>query len=143
MSQSCLKLSQTSPVWAKLVALWAEYVAHALWTVARRSKGERRPSTPLTQQHRHEAKDRRSFEPITLPKLDRVCRRCGKKVGRSDQRYCAVCVTAVMRENFDAGRKAGQHHKSIMKRSTTQRKHKQAIDNWKKSDLPSWLTRSV
>ncbi len=32
MSNLCAKLSQTSPVWGKLVAPWAEYVARALWT---------------------------------------------------------------------------------------------------------------
>jgi hypothetical protein len=29
------------------------------------------------------------------------------------------------------------------KRSATQRRHEQAIQNWKPSDLPGWLTREV
>jgi hypothetical protein len=32
---------------------------------------------------------------------------------------------------------------SLAKRSATQRQHKQAIQNWKPSDLPGWLTRDV
>jgi len=32
---------------------------------------------------------------------------------------------------------------SLAKRSATQRMHKQAINNWKPSDLPVWLTREV
>jgi hypothetical protein len=32
---------------------------------------------------------------------------------------------------------------SLAKRSATQRQHKQAIHDWKTSDLPAWLTRDV
>jgi hypothetical protein len=46
-------------------------------------------------------------------------------------------------ENFDAARKRAQQPESLAKRSATQRQHKQAIHNWKPSDLPSWLTRDV
>ena len=49
----------------------------------------------------------------------------------------------VTRENFDVGRKAAQRPESLAKRSATQRMHKQAIQNWKPSDLPDWLTRDV
>ena len=45
--------------------------------------------------------------------------------------------------NFDLGRKAAQRQEFLAKRSATQRIHKQAIKNWKPSDLPSWLTRDV
>jgi hypothetical protein len=31
----------------------------------------------------------------------------------------------------------------LAKRSATQRLHKQAIQSWKPSDLPAWLTREV
>jgi hypothetical protein len=49
----------------------------------------------------------------------------------------------VPREHFDVGRKAAQWPESLAKRSATQRMHKQAIQNWKPSDLPDWLTRDV
>jgi hypothetical protein len=49
----------------------------------------------------------------------------------------------VTRENFDLGRKAAQRPEFLAKRSATQRTHKQAIQNWKPSDLPGWLTRDV
>jgi hypothetical protein len=32
---------------------------------------------------------------------------------------------------------------SLAKQSATQQRHKQAIQNWKPSDLPGWLTRDV
>jgi len=41
------------------------------------------------------------------------------------------------------GRKIAKQPESIAKRSATQRRHKQAIQNWKPSDLPAWLTRDV
>jgi hypothetical protein len=46
-------------------------------------------------------------------------------------------------ENFDAGRKRARQPESLAKRSTTQRRHRQAIQTWKPSDLPAWLTREV
>lgn len=49
----------------------------------------------------------------------------------------------VTRENFQVGRKAAQCPESLAKRSDTQRLHKQAIQNWKASDMPTWLTREV
>ena len=49
----------------------------------------------------------------------------------------------VTRENFEMGRKAAQRPEFLAKRSDTQRAHKQAIQNWKPSDLPAWLTRDV
>jgi hypothetical protein len=49
----------------------------------------------------------------------------------------------VVREGFNSGRKLAQHPEFLAKRSATQRMHKQAMKNWKPSDLPSWLTRDV
>jgi len=49
----------------------------------------------------------------------------------------------VIREGFDLGRKTAQRPESLAKRSATQRMHKQAIQNWKPSDLPEWLTRDA
>jgi hypothetical protein len=48
-----------------------------------------------------------------------------------------------MNENFDTGRETAQQPEFRAKRSATQRQHKQAIQNWRPSDLPAWLTRDV
>jgi ribosomal protein L37E len=142
VSQFCAKLSETAPTWAKLIAPWAEYVARTLWTRTSRSIVRRPLPTPLTQQHRRQAKNRPSFPRVETPKPDRLCRRCGKQI-RRDKRFCAVCGVTVTRENFDVGRKAAQRAESLAKRSATQRIHKEAIQNWDSSALPSWLTRDV
>ena len=144
MSNLCAKLSQTAPVWGKLVAPWAEYVARMLWTRALHSRARCPLPTPLTQQHRREAKGRPSFPTVETPKPDRLCRGCGKQIRRDKRRrLCADCAVTVTRENFDLGRQAAQRPESLAKRSATQRMHKQAIQNWKPSDLPDWLTRDV
>jgi CRISPR-associated endonuclease Cas1 len=143
MSHLCAKLGETTPTWGKLIAPWAEYVARTLWASTSRPKSARRLSTPLTQQHRREAKGRPSFPIAEAPKPDRLCRVCGKKLRLRNRRFCADCAVTVTRENFDVGRKAAQRPEFLMKRADTQRIHKQAIQNWKPADMPAWLTREV
>ncbi len=144
MSHFCEKLSQTAPVWGKLVAPWAEYVARTLWTRTSQSKSRRSLPTPLTQQHRREVKGRPPFPSVEAPKPDRLCRGCGKQIRRDKRRrLCADCAATVVSKGFDAGRKAAQRPESLAKRSATQRMHKRAIQNWTPSDLPNWLTRDV
>jgi hypothetical protein len=53
------------------------------------------------------------------------------------------CAKQATRKNFHPGRKNAQQAESLAKRSATQLQHKQAIQNWKPSDLPRWLTRDV
>jgi CRISPR-associated protein Cas1 len=142
MASLCAKLGQTAPVWGKLVAPWAEYVARTFWSRTSQSKARRSLPTPLTQQHRREAKGRPSFPTVEAPKPDRLCRGCGKQI-RSDKRFCSDCAVTVVREGFDVGRKIAQRPEFLAKRAATQRMHKQAIQNWKPSGLPGCLTRDV
>lgn len=142
MAHFCAKLSQTAPVWGKLVAPWAEYVARRLWSKTSQSRAGRQLSTPLTQQHRREAKGQPSFPTVEIAKPERLCRGCGKPL-RRDKRFCATCAVPVVREGFDLGRKSAQRPEFLAKRSATQKMHKHAIHNWNPSDLPSWLTREV
>lgn len=67
---------------------------------------------------------------------------CGKQICRG-KRYCLECAARATHENFDAGRKSAQQPESLSKRSATQRLHRQAIHNWKASNLPAWLTPAV
>jgi CRISPR-associated endonuclease Cas1 len=142
MGAFAAKLSETAPIWGKLVAPWAEYVAGTLWATASHSKTGGLISTRLTQQHRREAKGRPPLPAVKMPTPDSVCRGCGKQIqkGRSN---CLTCAVTTNRANFDAGRKTAQSPESLKKRSATQRQHKDAIQTWKPSDLPSWLTRDT
>ena len=146
-SHLCAKLSDTAPVWGKLVAPWAEYVAHTLWNTTSRSITDRPLPTPLTQQHRREAKGQPAFPIIAVSRPPgRVCLDCGNPIRRG-HRYCPKCAVSARlthsREHFDAGRKTAQKPEFLAKRSATQRRHKQAIQNWNASNLPAWLTRDV
>ena len=142
MSHFTAKLSETAPTWGKLVAPWAEFVAHRLWASTSPSGTRTLRATRLTQQHRREAKGRPSFARVEAPKLDRLCRRCGNQIP-GGTRHCLDCVATVTRENFEAGRKMAHRPEFLAKRAETQRKHKQAILDWKSSDLPAWLTRNL
>lgn len=73
------KLSETVSVWGKLVAPWAEYVAHRLWATTSRAGSAPIP-TRLTQQHRREAKGGLAVATIAVAKPDRICRGCGKTI---------------------------------------------------------------
>ncbi len=142
MSAFCRKLSETAPVWGKLVAPWAEYVARALWKRTAKVKPDDIFPTRLTQQHRREAKGQSSFSAVEVPRIDHCCRHCGKQVQLRNQ-LCADCAAVTVIGNFDMGRKKAQSEISLAKRSATQKMHKQALRDWNPSDLPSWLTREV
>ena len=142
MSAFCRKLSETAPVWGKLVAPWVEFVARTLWSKSAKSPSEPRLSTRLTQQHRREAKGQPSFREVEVPQIDHCYRRCGRQVPRRS-RLCADCAAVTVTGNFDKGRRVAHCPASIAKRSATQRAHKEAIENWNPADLPAWLTREV
>jgi hypothetical protein len=143
MSSICGKLSETTPIWGKMAAPYAERVASLLWARASRSAKLAHPNlaTPLTQAHRREAKGAPSSK-AEAPTPDTLCRGCGKQIPRG-KRHCQQCAVPLTRHNFDAGRKIAQQPESIAKRSATQRRHKQAIQNWNPAKVPTWLTRDV
>ncbi|HXY11262.1 MAG TPA: CRISPR-associated endonuclease Cas1 [Terriglobales bacterium] len=146
-SALAIKLCETADTWRKLVAPGAEHVAQELWLTASRSlpalARRRMLATRLTQRSKREAKGS-DMPAITPPKIEHHCQDCGKEIRRDlRRRFCAECAVTVIREGFDWGRKAAQRPESLAKRSATQRIHKQAIKNWKPSDLPAWLTRDL
>ncbi len=145
MSHLCAKLSETSPIWGKLVAPWAEYVARTLWERASGSSNRSLP-THLTQQHRREAKGQPSFPTVQAPRPERLCRGCGKMIsnGRSHCAACAVSVaTGRLIDASHAGRMAAHTAEAEDRRSETQRRQATARYAWRPSDLPAWLTAEM
>jgi len=140
MGPFAARLSETAPTWGRAVAPWAEYVARSFWSVASRPRTVL--ATRLTQQHRREAKGQPPFQAISASKPASVCRGCGSHVARG-RRYCLACSQLATHENFSAGRRIAQQPESLAKRADTQRQHKLAIENWRPSDLPAWLTLDV
>jgi CRISPR-associated endonuclease Cas1 len=147
-SHLCARLSETAPTWGKLVAPWVEYVARALFASTSRSKSERRLSTPLTQQHRREAKGRAPLPKVSTPRPQRACRSCGAMLGSKQVEYCAPCGVSVSRANMIATAQRGRaafinSEKSRARLSASQKRQNAARRGWLPSSLPAWLTQSV
>jgi CRISPR-associated endonuclease Cas1 len=146
-SHLCARLSETAPTWGKLVAPWAEYVARTLWTSTSPSKSERRLSTPLTQQHRREAKGRQAPK-VLAPLPQRVCRGCGAVLGGNQAGYCAPCGVNISRANMNEVAQRGRaafasSEKSRARLAASQKRQNAARRGWLASSLPSWLTQSA
>jgi CRISPR-associated endonuclease Cas1 len=143
-SALCSKLSETALTWRKLVAPWAEYVAHSLYA-GRASHTRCVPGikTPLTQRHRREAKSN-PVEKMAVPNGAHICRGCGNPVHRKSGE-CWKCAQGTrantMRDVARLGRLASRQPDAREKLSRTA--HKQAVARfcWNASQLPTWLTR--
>ena len=148
MSHTCAKLSDTAPTWGKLVAPWAEYVAHALWATAKRPD-RLHPSVPptrLTQRHRSEAKGKFRPTPAAPSKADHLCKGCGKVI-REGRNHCAQCAISGATERLvvaaRSGRVAAHSSEALKKEGETQRRHAKARSGWIRSSQPAWLTAEL
>lgn len=143
-SAFCSKLSHTAPTWGKLVAPWAEYVAHSLYG-GRASHSRCVPAikTPLTQSHRREAKAAPGRR-VKMPKTEHVCRGCGKTISK-EHGECWNCAqirtTTRMADVAEVGRIAAQRSEARAKLSQSARTHAVARYSWDASNQPAWLTR--
>ncbi len=146
MSQMCTKLSETVPVWGKLVAPWAEYVARTLWKEAKSGRTrDSSPPTRLTQQRRAEAKGK-VWIAVEPPKSDHLCRGCGKTI-RDARTHCAKCAVGSATERLASaariGRVAARGPEARAKHAESERRHAKARASWDASSLPEWLTSAV
>jgi CRISPR-associated endonuclease Cas1 len=147
VSGLCKKLSDTTSLWRKLVAPWAEYVAQALWTSskAKHQTDLIRP-TRLTQRRRTEAKGEVWTPRIKPPKSEHLCPGCGKRI-QDRSRECAQCaVGTATKEMLDAariGRLTANGPEAQAKRAVKARKNALAQHAWKASDQPAWLTEEL
>ena len=146
-SSICSKLSETAPTWARLVAPWAEFVAHALRPAGRTSqtRSVNTFKTPITQSRRREAKGAPAPE-LTMPRKEHVCRGCGKAI-RKEHEDCGTCAvsgaTARLMSAARIGREASKSPEARTKHAETARKHALARASWDSSSQPSWLTAEV
>ena len=142
------RLAQTSSTWSKLVAPVAEYVAQALWASVSRfpsTVASRRIATRLTQRNKREVKGS-AVPPVKVPKPERVCRGCGKRL-QGDSVHCKKCdlqiATRRLVEVARAGRVAGHSPEAIAKEAATHHKHAQARAAWNPAMRPAWLTEQL
>ena len=137
-----LRLSDTISMWGRLVAPWAEYVARTLWKRKQVSEYDSIP-TRLTQQRRREAKGGLTVSVPKIPKPERLCRGCGKRI-RPESNECLICSvessTKRLIEGAKIGRIAGHTPEALAKEGASQRRHATARTLWKASDQPGWPT---
>lgn len=135
-------LSQTAPTWGRLVAPVVEWFAREIY----QSKVIRRnlPASRLTQEVRRVAQGglpTPKAKPISRP--ERLCRGCGKAIERPHV-HCHCCMNAIhsdqMKDVVILGRSAKVSPQAQLKRAHSQIANRQAIEKWKPSDQPEWLT---
>jgi CRISPR-associated endonuclease Cas1 len=143
MAPLTVRLSETSPTWARAVAPLAEWVARTLWLRKPKPVRSPFPATRLTEHHRRQAKGGASSLPaMASPRPPSVCRVCGASImfGRS---YCASCAVTVSREGLIEAAKLGRvatiSAKAQALRSATQRRQAAALKAWNPADKPDWL----
>jgi CRISPR-associated endonuclease Cas1 len=147
MAPMCAKLSETSTVWKKLVAPWAEYVAQTLWAGTKSGHtGNSVLPTRLTQQRRTETKGKVWIATVEPPKTDHFCRGCGKTIP-DESTHCADCaVDAATKRLISAaslGRVAARSSEARVKQRASRRRHAKACSEWDASTQPAWLTSEV
>jgi CRISPR-associated endonuclease Cas1 len=147
MGPFAVRLSQTAPSWASVVAPIAEMVARELWRTTGKNFRNSFPPTNLTQSNRRESKSN-SMVPATvpLPTAESFCQNCGRRVGRGSTR-CAACNNALrsagLIEAARKGRIAAQTDQAQQRRIETQLRHEVAKTAWNRADLPTWPDKTT
>ena len=141
----CLKLSETAPTWAKLVAPWAEFVAHSLYAgCSSRASSLCKFKTPLTQSRRREVKGAPGPK-LRMPKGEHVCHGCGARTRQGQ--HCPKCGREISREKLielaKVGRVIAQRPESRKKRADTLERHRDAQRAWRLGSKPAWLTENT
>jgi CRISPR-associated endonuclease Cas1 len=98
------RLAETAPLWAAVVAPWAEHVAHRLADASPRTIQKSTPLTSATRRRvavqassprRKRPTSRRSSSPLSVSSpLGRACPDCGATVAHAQRRYCPDCWPA-------------------------------------------------
>ncbi len=147
MASLAIKLSETTPTWARAVAPIAEWVAGTLWSRGRKPTHDVRLPTRLTQQHKREAKGGSPLpSPMSPPRGENICRGCGKTI-QIESSNCAECAIGAATERLvsaaNLGRVAARTPEARAKHVDSRRRHAQACSAWDASKQPAWLTSEV
>ncbi len=139
------RLSETAPMWYRLVAPVAEWVAREFWSTIRRADAAL--ATRLTQNNKRAARGSPRQLPFArVPSQPNLCARCGKQI-ESRANHCCSCSLKNSTESLIAGAKLGrvaaQSSTAKARRRETKRHHDLARQKWSPSDQPSWLTPEV
>ena len=147
MSSLASQLSETSNLWARALAPFAEGIAQSFWSMTSKQVKTKALATRLTQSRKREAKGKTLAKPVkSTLRPSTLCRICGKSINSSD-RYCHGCVPTISRENLleaaKLGRVATHSLGAEALRSATQQEHARARKLWDPKSLPTWLTEET
>jgi len=136
------KLSETAPMWSRLVAPVTEWFARQIRKSRASKRGVRLPLR-VTSATYQEKKITSNVEREFTFRRSNACVTCGKKI-HSRSTNCEDCVKEKRPEQMievaRLGRAATLLPKAQAKRSATQKVNTQAVWDWNPSDLPAWLT---
>jgi hypothetical protein len=140
-------LSETTPMWGRAVAPFAEWVARTLWSTSAKLVREPAPPTRLTQRTKREVKGAPPLQPsIKAPRRDNLCPECGRTI-RPESTKCANCsvanATKKMLEAARIGRETANGPEARKKHAITARKNALAQHSWNPADQPKWLTQEL
>ena len=142
MARFASKLSETAPIWARLVAPVAEWFAQQIHK-SRVSQSRVRVAAQLTSATRREKKTTSDVERKLSFRRANVCVTCGKKI-HSRSTKCDECAKEKRPEQMvevaRLGRIVTLLSEAQAKRSATQKVNTQAVWDWNPSELPAWLT---
>jgi CRISPR-associated endonuclease Cas1 len=143
MGSFAIQLSETSQMWRRALAPFAEGISHSLWTNLSKRGNAKAPATRLTQNHKREAKGV-SFDVVSRRTLlpPSVCRICGVGI-KTGFKYCLPCLPTISRENVAKAAKLGRMNTHTAtaqaRRSNTKKRQDAALKSWNPADKPDWL----
>ncbi|MBB5328423.1 hypothetical protein HDF14_002033 [Edaphobacter lichenicola] len=139
------KLSETAPMWARLVAPVAEWFTQQIHK-SRTSQSRSRLPVQLTPATRQEKKVTSNVERELSFRRANVCVSCGKKI-HSRSTNCDECAKEKRPERMievaRLGRVVTLLPEAQAKRSATQKVNTQAVWDWNPTDYPTWLTSDL
>jgi len=146
MDSLATQLADTVQTWGREVAPLVEWFAQTLSATAANNGRVPAPGTRLTERRRYEGQGRSMPVQEEPPNQNSVCRNCGATISSGGQ-YCHACSLAESGKRLASaqvlGRVAAIRPESLKKRSDAMALHKEALRNWKPSDLPDYLTDEV
>jgi CRISPR-associated protein Cas1 len=146
MSELTVTLADTTPTWSREIAPIVEWFVQTLSSTAGDKVRIRTPGTRLTQRRRYEGAGASVPVPQEVRKQQSVCSVCAVAVSPGN-RFCHGCGLKESRKRLSAARELGKDAarspEALQKRSKKMNSHRDAIRNWRPSDLPDWLTDEV
>ena len=143
ISSLAAQLAETSQIWRRAVAPFAEGIAQSFWSMRSNSVHRHDLATRLTQNRKREAKGvivdvSRNSVSIACAS----CRICGVTI-KASYKYCGGCAPTISRENVleaaKLGRLATHKPEAQAKRAETQRRQNAALKAWNPGGKPDWL----